>query len=170
MLSAVRIADICGGGKEKTVPMAWAHVDMAKALWTVPATKMHDKPHVVPLSDAAISLLAAMRARRDPESDFVFPGHKAGCVVDDTSVRKLVKDMGYSGIATVHGFRATFRTWASETTDYAKDVIEAALAHAQGELDQAYHRGSYLEKRRLLMQAWAKFLAAGNVVPLAAIA
>ena len=44
-------------------------------------------------------------------------------------------------IATTHGMRATFRTWASETTGYDKDVIETCLAHAQGELDAAYHRG-----------------------------
>ena len=65
--------------------------------------------------------------------------------------------MGYAGIATTHGMRATFRTWASETTGYDKDVIESCLAHAQGELDAAYHRGSYLDKRRRLMAAWADF-------------
>ena len=69
----------------------------------------------------------------------------------------LLQDMGYAGIATTHGMRATFRTWASETTDYDKDVIESCLAHAQGELDAAYHRGSYLDKRRRLMADWASF-------------
>jgi hypothetical protein len=79
-------------------------------------------------------------------------------VISDATLRYLISDMGYKGLATTHGMRATFRTWASETTSYEKGVIEAALAHAQGELDAAYHRGSFLDKRRRLMSAWASYL------------
>jgi integrase len=62
---------------------------------------------------------------------------------------------------TAHGFRATFRTWASEQTNFPTDVIEAALAHTQGKLHEAYQRGDLLDKRRRLMAAWADFC--GNV-------
>ena len=76
----------------------------------------------------------------------------------------LLQDMGFAGVATTHGFRATFRTWASETTAFDKDVIETCLAHAQGELDSAYHRGSFLAKRRLLMAAWADYCGDGTMM------
>ena len=59
MRTAVRVADICGGGKNHSVPMLWKHVDLEGHLWTIPDTKM-GKPHVVPLSDPAILLLAGM--------------------------------------------------------------------------------------------------------------
>ena len=118
----------------------------------------------MPLSDQAILLLAGMRRFRDPSTDYVFPGSKRGTVISDATLRYLLQDMGYAGIATTHGMRATFRTWASETTGYDKDVIESCLAHAQGELDAAYHRGSYLDKRRRLMADWASFCI-GDAVP-----
>jgi hypothetical protein len=87
----------------------------------------------------------------------VFPGSKAGSVISAATLRKMLKDMGYAGMMTTHGCRSMLRTFASETTNFEKDVIEATLAHAQGELDSAYHRGSFLAKRRLLMAAWADY-------------
>ena len=163
MLTAVRVADICGGSKDHSVPMQWNDVDLEGRLWTIPDTKM-GKPHVVPLSDQAILLLAGMRRFPDPSTDYVFPGSKRGTVISDATLRYLLQDMGYAGIATTHGMRATFRTWASETTGYDKDVIETCLAHAQGELDSAYHRGSFLAKRRLLMAAWADYCGDGTMM------
>ena len=156
MLTAVRIADICGGGKDHSVPMQWSHVDMSGQFWTIPDTKM-GKPHVVPLSDPAVLLLAEMRRFRDPKTDFVFPGSKRGTVINASTLRYLLQDMGYAGIATTHGMRATFNTWALETTGYEEKIIDSCLAHAQDEQDAAYHRGSYLDKRRRLMAAWADF-------------
>jgi integrase len=173
MLTAVRVADICGGYKHHSEPMLWSHVDLAARTWRIPDTKMGE-PHLVPLSDAALTVLEQMRSLRDPRTDFVFPGAKRGSVISDSTLRYLIKDLGYAGLMTTHGCRATFKTWASETTAVEKGVIEAALAHAQGELDAAYHRGSYLEKRRALMQLWANFLTGtaaisdGTVVPLRA--
>jgi len=157
MLTAVRIADICGGGKAHSVPMLWEHVDMSGQLWTIPDTKM-GKSHTVPLSEPAIRLLSEMRRFRDPSTDYVFPGRKRGTVLNAATLRHMLKAMGHAGEVTTHGMRACFRTWASETTNYEKDVIESCLAHARGELDSAYHRGSYLDKRRRLMAAWAAFL------------
>jgi integrase len=157
MLNAVRVADVCGGGKMNSEPMKWSHVDMASQLWTVPDTKT-GSVLAVPLSDPAMKLLGEMRHFKDPSSNYVFPGSVAGSVTSDATLRVLLRDMGMSGIATTHGMRATFRTWCSECTDYPKDVVEMALAHAQSELDAAYMRGSLLAKRRLLMQHWADFL------------
>ncbi|WP_239509166.1 hypothetical protein [Stenotrophomonas maltophilia] len=60
---------------------------------------------------------------------------------------------------TVHGFRSSFRDWAAETTDYPNEVVEMAMAHAiKNKAEAAYRRGQLLDKRRLLMDAWAKFL------------
>jgi integrase len=70
---------------------------------------------------------------------------------------------------TVHGFRASFKTWAGERTNFARETVEIALAHKIGDqTEQAYERGDKFEKRRRLMQAWADYLAkpaaAGGVV------
>jgi integrase len=64
--------------------------------------------------------------------------------------------MGRSEVA--HGFRASFKTWAEETTQYPPHVIEMCLAHVVGgAVERAYRRGDLLDQRRRLMQDWADF-------------
>jgi integrase len=65
--------------------------------------------------------------------------------------------LGYNGLATVHGMRSTFRDWAGDKTHFPREVAEAALAHSLGAVEAAYRRGSALEKREQLMQAWADY-------------
>ena len=69
----------------------------------------------------------------------------------------LLRRMG-RGDLTAHGFRSTFRDWAAERTNYPREVCEQALAHAIGDkVEAAYRRGDLFEKRRRLMQAWARW-------------
>ena len=66
----------------------------------------------------------------------------------------------YHEIAAVaHGFRSSFRDWAAEETDHPREVIEAALAHVQNKVEAAYARSDLFERRRLLMDDWARYLA-----------
>jgi integrase len=157
MLCATRIADITGG-KEHSVPMLWSHVDLTGALWRIPDTKM-SRPFDVPLSDPALRLLGEMKQFTDLSNpEIVFPGAVGGTVLSSATLRHMLKAMGYGGTMTTHGARSLFKTWAAETTNFEKGVVESCLAHQQTELDQAYHRGSYLDKRRRLMAAWAAYL------------
>jgi integrase len=156
-LCGVRVGDVVGGGKAHSEPMKWAHINLAEKTWQIPDTKM-SRPHVVPLSVPAMKVLEQMRRYRDPKSDVVFPGAKRGTVLSDATLRHMLKKMGMAGIATTHGFRSALKTWASEETSFDRDVVEAALAHAKDALASAYHRGSFLDKRRRLMAAWGKFL------------
>jgi integrase len=69
-----------------------------------------------------------------------------------------------------HGFRSTFRDWAGETRNDGHDVVEAALAHTiKNKSEAAYARSDLVEKRRVLMDAWATHCSppAGGVVVLA---
>jgi integrase len=130
VLNAVRVADICGGGKQHSEPMKWSHVDLAEKTWRVPDTKTGAEL-IVPLSDAAMAVLAQMQRHRDSVTDIVFPGAVRGTVISDATLRYLIADMGYKGTATTHGFRATFKTWAEEVGGFDTLVVEAALAHAK---------------------------------------
>jgi integrase len=76
---------------------------------------------------------------------------------------------------TGHGFRSTFKDWASERTNYPGEVSEMALAHAVSDkVEAAYRRGDLFEKRRRLMDDWARFCgnvrstAENNITPLRA--
>ena len=150
----------------ETLGALWSDNDIDRRIWTIPAARMKaGVEHRVPLVDRAIEILGAMRAKKC--SDFVFPGSKAnrplsGMVLDMT-LRRLGEDV------TTHGFRSTFRDWASERTGFPPDVCEMALAHAiKDKTEAAYRRGDLFEKRRTLMDAWAAYLtqAPSSVVTL----
>jgi integrase len=69
----------------------------------------------------------------------------------------VLKRMDCKGI-TCHGFRSTFKDWASETTNYPNELSEMALAHAiRSDVEAAYRRGDMFQKRRRLMLDWARF-------------
>ena len=90
-------------------------------------------------------------------SEFVFPGQRPGRPLSVMSLEMVLRRMGVAN-ATVHGFRSTFRDWAAEKTNYPNHVVEMALAHAIGDdVEAAYRRGDLFEKRRRLMNDWARY-------------
>src|SRR6516165_6825791 len=100
-----------------------------------------------------------MQAHCTGDDAFVFPGGKAQKPLSNMAFLMLLRRMG-RGDLTAHGFRATFKTWASERTSFQNEIVEAALAHVIGnKFELAYRRGDLFEKRRRLMQQWATFCA-----------
>lgn len=133
----------------------WAEIDLERGVWTIPAGCMKaGKEHRVPLSSAAVKLLKALP--RLGEDVLLFPNNK-GKPLSDMALTMIVRRMG--GDFTVHGFRATFRMWAGETTAFPREVIEHAMAHQlKDKAEAAYARGDLFTKRIGLMKAWAEFL------------
>jgi integrase len=150
MLTAARTGEALGA--------TWQEIDLNKALWTIPASRMKaSKEHQVPLSAAAVNLLKTLKLGRAGE-EFVFPGQAGKKPLSNMAMLMLLRRMKVEEF-TVHGFRSTFRDWAGDKTDVAREVVEQALAHTFGKVERAYRRGHALEKRRALMEAWAAFLA-----------
>ena len=138
----------------------WDEIDFETCEWKIPAERMKAaSEHRVPLSEAAMDVLDRVKACHDG-SDLVFPSPlKPGRPLSDMTLTKILRDVGLSDRATVHGFRASFRTWALEETDAPWAVAEAALAHSLGDsVQQAYIRGDAYDKRRKLMDQWADYL------------
>jgi len=105
----------------------WSEVDLERAVWTIPATRMKAKrEHRVPLSPRAVEIFQSARALGDG-TGLVFPGTKAGRPLSDMTLSKLVKELGFN--ADVHGFRTSFKMWTQERTNTSREVSEAALAH-----------------------------------------
>ncbi|MFD1984215.1 tyrosine-type recombinase/integrase [Mesorhizobium newzealandense] len=147
----------------------WPEFDMDKALWTIPAERMKmGKEHVVPLPARALAVLKGLEAKS--LSEWVFPGSAPKKPLSNMGMTAVMRRMG-RGEFTVHGFRSSFRDWAGDATNFARDVAEMALAHKVGdEVENAYRRGSALAKRRKLMDAWAAYVSTTkggeNVTPL----
>ncbi|MCQ9157247.1 tyrosine-type recombinase/integrase, partial [Acidomonas methanolica] len=120
--------------------------------------------HVVPLSGAAIAILEAARALRDPNhGDLVFPGHKLGKPLSDVALSKALKRAADDQTATVHGLRSTFSDWLGEETHIADEIGENALSHGIKDKGKAaYKRGTMVEKRRDVMETWADWCIPGT--------
>lgn len=144
----------------------WTEIDMDAATWTVPAERMKaGREHRVPLSPRAVEVLREARALRSKRGDLVFRGRR-GAMADSAMVHML-RRVGID--ATAHGFRASFRVWAQERTNIPREVCESALAHTlKDKAEAAYARSDLFEKRRELMERWARYLnpAPADVVSL----
>ena len=124
------------------------------------------KEHTVPLAEAAIRVLGEVEQLG---GEFVFPSPRTGGEISDATMRAVLSRMGFPDL-TVHGFRSTFRDWASETTNHAHQVCEMALAHTiENRAEAAYRRGDLKGKRRLLMNDWAAYLY-GNAQAIRSVA
>ena len=147
ILTAARPSELLG--------MRWPEIDLAAATWTIPGERMKSgRPHRVPLSGRAVELLADLPR----EGAFVFLGHSAGVRSNPHGLRRLLRRTGRN--VTAHGFRASFKTWAGERTNFACELVEAALAHVIGDAaEQAYARGDMLARRRQLMEAWSEYVS-----------
>lgn len=156
--SALRFCILTAARSGEVLGAQWAEI--AGDTWTVPAARMKaGREHVVPLSKPACDLIAGLHR----VSAYLFPGRSLKRSLSEPSMRRELQALGRT--ETVHGMRATFRTWAQEQTSCAGDVVEVALAHANADkVEAAYARSNLLDKRRQLMQAWADFLQAAAAV------
>ena len=138
----------------ETIGAKWEEFDLKAGIWTIPASRMKAAvEHRVPLSKRALAIVQALNQIK--QSDYVFSAQKEGRPITDMAMLELLKRMGKTGL-TVHGFRSSFRDWASECTDFPQDVCEMALAHTiESRAEAAYRRGDLIEKRRSLMEQWA---------------
>jgi len=160
ILTGVRTGDIRGNDREDRPPMQWQHVDLDTRLWKIPQTKTGVE-HVVPLSNAAVAVVKGVKALGLHGNVIFQSTDKPGQPLSDAAMRGVLDRMGDEyEILTAHGFRSSFKTWASEQTNYQKDVIEAVLAHGviSDKLEAAYRRGDFFDKRKRLMTAWAEFV------------
>jgi integrase len=154
ILTATRSGEVRGA--------TWAEIDAG--LWVIPGERMKmGKEHRVPLSKVALALLE----RLPRTGDLLFPGATRGKGLSDMSLTAVLRRMERHDI-TVHGFRSTFRDWCAESVanSFPREVCEHALAHSlPDKIEAAYRRGDLIEKRTLLMRAWADYC---GVIPQAA--
>jgi integrase len=155
---ALEFVILTAGRSNEVLGARWDEFDLSRRVWIVPAARMKaGREHRVPLSASAVAILNLLISVRD--SDFVFPGRKRGRPLSPMALVMVLRRMKVN--ATVHGFRSAFRDWVGERSAFPRELAEAALAHLVGDaVERAYRRGDALEKRRELMEAWARFVGA----------
>ena len=157
ILTACRSGEVRG--------MKWCEIDFKNAIWTIPAQRMKAKVlHRVPLSKRALEILELQRGN---DNEYVFPSDVSKGMVSDACLTVFIKRRSVQSntdgkLATIHGFRSSFRDWCSEN-GYPQDLAECSLAHSiRNKVEAAYHRTDLLEKRRTLMEDWANFCCGSN--------
>lgn len=136
-----------------TLEATWGEI--GADLWALDATRMKERPFRQPLSSGALAVLTTVSPETRRANQLVFPGPKGG-VMSNMAMDMLLRDLapGY----TPHGMRSSFRDWAGDETEFAKEVIEECMAHAVGdETERAYRRRDALRKRRDVLQAWSDY-------------
>lgn len=156
ILTVARTTEALGAPREE--------VSRTDKVWIVPPHRMKGgREHRVPLCERCIEIYDELAAFG---SDWLFPARDPRKHLSSGAMAECLKDLKVE--ATVHGFRSTFRDWVDEDTMFDGDLAEAALAHLVGdETERAYKRGDALEKRRDMMDAWARFCSgetASNVI------
>lgn len=146
----------------------WGQIDLDAGLWHRPAELMqkNGEAHTVTLNEEALAILREVRPDGEVEADaLVFPSPR-GKVLSDMTLSKIVRPTGFH----VHGFRATFKTWAVEKVPtIPSPVSEVALSHILPEkVERAYNRAKFMDMRRKLLDAWGRHLSqsSAEVVPL----
>jgi integrase len=155
ILTAARTGEVRGA--------RWQEFDLQARLWSVPAERMKARRvHRVPLSEPALELINGLQPFAG--TDLVFPGARDGQPLSDMALLEVMRGLQLDYVP--HGFRASFKSWATDKTAHAREAIEMALAHRVGDaVERAYMRTDMLEKRHELMRDWGNFIS-GKSAPL----
>ena len=154
---ALRFTILTGSRTNEVLGIMWPEIDWDERIWTCPAERMKGgEPHRVPLTDEMISIIEPLQKL---QSVYVFEGQKRNQPLSNMSMLMLLRRLGKNDV-TVHGFRSTFRVWASEIPKARREVAELSLSHVIGsEVERAYSRSDLLELRRKLMERWSVFVS-----------
>jgi integrase len=177
---------ILTAGRPGNVRMArWSEIDVKAATWTISYRDMKkDREHKVPLSAAALAVLARMEKIK--AGKFVFFAGDGDTPLSDAATGALIDRMNAANVKAgrakwmdptlgreivPHGFRSSFRDWAGDETRFDSETAEFALAHVKGDkAEAAYRRLTSFNKRKALMDAWAAFATSehsADVLPFA---
>jgi len=140
--------------------MQWANVDFETRIITIDESVMKGRrPHIVPMSQQVVDLLHVLQPITGPISDFVFAGRNdKKKSISENAVLLVIRQIGYDGLASGHGFRHQFSTVMNEN-EWPHDAIERQLAHVDsGSIRGVYNHAQYLDKRREMMQWWADWI------------
>jgi len=150
ILTAARSGEVLGA--------KWDEFDLASNIWTIPGSRMKaGREHRIPLSSRSVTIIQEMLAAK--QCDFVFPGPTGKKGMSNGALLAIIKGMQQYAAYVPHGFRSTFRDWAAETTGFANETLELALAHTiRDKAEAAYRRQDQLPKRSKLMEQWSNFV------------
>lgn len=157
----------------QTATAKWSDIDLDAKIWTIKANEMKTKSeHLVALNSYVLDILKEQKLFSKITNGFVFPAINQDGHLHRDSISKAIRNLGgknkYNGIATSHGFRATFRTICSQNKaellnlGISEETIESVLAHKElNAVKRSYERDkATISQKAKLMQWYGDYLNA----------
>jgi integrase len=151
----VKLLLLTGCRREEIASLQWSEVDLGASTITLPKERCkNNQTHVVPLSDAALTILKEI-PRRD--HDFVFGRRGSGFSGYSKAKREL--DAGLELAPwVIHDLRRTVRTGLGKI-GVAPHIAEAVLNHLPAKLIRTYDKNKYEAEKRDALERWSNHLA-----------
>jgi integrase len=136
----LRLALLTGARKGALLRMRFADVDLARAVWTIPAAdSKNGQPIHVPLVPDAVEIIRSRRIAAKGR-EYVFPGrHGKGFLSDPTKpIAKVFKAAGLKDVR-LHDLRRTYGSWQAANGS-SELLIGKSLGHRNSAATKVYAR------------------------------
>ena len=170
--SFVKVLLLAGQRLREVAGMQWGEVDLAKAEWLIPGERTKNKrPHLVPLSESVVGLLATLALQQGTRSGPVFTTDGAKAINGFSKPKALLDQHVASAVAEIasddlpamrpwvfHDLRRSFSTGA-QALGFPIEHTEAALNHVSGKrggLVGVYQLYEYQQEKAAIMAAWSR--------------
>jgi len=145
--------------------LEWREVDFERKMIVFQKERMKTKhsDFALPLSDSALVILKEIN-HYTRHSPYVFPSPlNFSKAMSGNTIGKLMRENGFGGILTPHGFRSTFSSIAYSNMHehlMSAQVIEACMHHAEkNKVAGAYnYQAKYTEQMKILVNWYGKWL------------
>lgn len=163
---------LTGQRRTEVSEMTWREVDLEQRVWTIPKERAkNNKPHAVPLSDAAVAILESMP--RFKGCPYVFTSDDASPVsgfsrmkqrIDRLMLEIAVKEAAGEAVQvpgwTIHDLRRTVAA-GMQRLGVRLEVTEKVLNHLSGSfagIAGVYQVHDFHDEKRAALDAWARFV------------
>ena len=171
---ALRFLLATGQRRSEVVGAKWQEFDLDDGLWEIPIERLKSRmkrknivPHLVPLSDLAISLLIEIK-ELPGEDQFLFPSKKIGQHINPSGVTKALRKVMDEDSAdridveyfTAHDLRRSVTTGMT-SIGVGLFIVGKVLNHAeQGVTGKVYDKYDYLKEKKDALDRWGRKLEA----------
>jgi integrase len=162
----VKLLILTGQRRQEVAGMADSEIDLPRRLWALPGERTKNRrDHTVPLSDAALAVIASQPRRVDRDLLFgdgggAFSGWSKCKDRLDTYIAAARRERGKPPMKkwVVHDLRRTVRTGLGRL-NVPPHICEAVINHLPSTLIQTYDRNTYEREKRRALDAWAQYVS-----------
>ena len=156
----VKLLILTGQRRDEVARMPWAELDLAERLWRLPRERTkNNRPHEIPLSDAAMAVLDSMPRIDGP---YVFSTNGEGPASNYAKNKRKFDALLPADMPAwrLHDLRRTVASGMARL-GIGLPVIEKVLNHTSGSfagIVGVYQQHTFADEKRQALEAWGAFV------------